>query len=279
MNPELWSTIESDQHDVKLVVCDMDGTLLDGDGKVPEDFWPIVDAMHERGIVFAPASGRQHATLAQLFSTRQAIQTFIADNGTHVVLDGESVSVSPVERAVVEKVIDIVRNVDHRNIGLVAGGVKSAYVESTDQTFIDRAATFNIKIAQVDDLCDVDDEFVKMAIYEPNGTDGLVDDVFPGEWPGHQLVVSAPTWVDIMPATANKGTAVADLQKQLGVTPAQTAVFGDFPNDLEMMAEAELSFAMENSHPDILAAARYLAPKNTDHGVVKVLTRLLDLTA
>lgn len=92
MNAELWSTIESDQHDVKLVVCDMDGTLLDGDGNVPDDFWPIVDAMHERGIVFAPASGRQHATLAKLFSTRETIQTFVADNGTRVVRDGESVN-------------------------------------------------------------------------------------------------------------------------------------------------------------------------------------------
>lgn len=277
MNAELWSTIESDQHDVKLVVCDMDGTLLDGDGNVPDDFWPIVDAMHERGIVFAPASGRQHATLAKLFSTRETIQTFVADNGTHVVRDGESVSFSPIERETAERAIDLVRAAGHRDIGLVAGGTKSAYVERQDARFVDEAAIFNVDLEVVDDLTEVEDDFLKMATYDFDGVEDIVDEIFPGDWDGHQVVLSGTHWIDIMSSSANKGTAVADLQKHLGVTPAQTAVFGDFLNDLEMMGQGDLSFAMENAHPEIRANARYIAPKNTDHGVVKVLTRLLDL--
>ena len=277
LKPELWSTIESDQHDVKLVVCDMDGTLLDGDGRVPDDFWPVVDAMHERGIIFAPASGRQHATLARLFAARDTISTFVADNGTHVVRDGESVSFSPIERETAERAIDLVRAADHRDIGLVAGGTKSAYVERGDARFVDEAAIFNVDLVVVDDLKDVDDDFLKMATFDFNGVEDIVDDIFPGQWDGHQVVLSGTHWIDIMSSNANKGTAVADLQEHLGITPAQTVVFGDFLNDLEMMSQGDLSFAMENAHPQILASANYVAPKNTDHGVVAVLSRLLRL--
>ena len=73
----------------------------------------------------------------------------------------------------------------------------------------------------------------------------------------------------------DKGTAVEALQRGLGVTPAQTVAFGDFHNDLGMLARAEWSFAMANAHPDVLREARHLAPPNTEQGVLRVLEALL----
>ncbi len=57
------------------------------------------------------------------------------------------------------------------------------------------------------------------------------------------------------------------------------ALTGDFLNDLQMMAAGDMSFAMANAHPDIKAAANYLAPSNTEAGVVVTLDRLLDEAA
>ena len=61
----------------------------------------------------------------------------------------------------------------------------------------------------------------------------------------------------------------------LGVTPAQTAVFGDYLNDLLMLEAGDWSFAMGNAHPDMKAAARYIAPSNGEHGVLMVVDRLV----
>lgn len=275
MKPQPWSTIDSDQHDVRLVVCDMDGTLLDGDGDVPDKFWSLVDTMSDRGIAFAPASGRQYATLAAMFD-HHSVRTFISDNGTRVVKDGESVSLTPIERETAQRAIELVRQSD-RDLGLVAGGTKHAYVERQDERFVKEAATYNIDLEVVDDLTKVDDDFLKMATYDFDGVDDIIDDLFPGEWDGHQVVLSGTHWIDIMSAQANKGTAVADLQEHLDITPAQTVVFGDYLNDYEMIQQAELSFAMENSHPELRAAARYVAPPNTEQGVVAVLKHILAL--
>ena len=68
---------------------------------------------------------------------------------------------------------------------------------------------------------------------------------------------------------------IVDLQNTLGITREQTVVFGDFLNGLEMLDEAELSFAMANAHPKVIERARYLAPSNADDGVVAVMEHLL----
>ena len=78
-----------------------------------------------------------------------------------------------------------------------------------------------------------------------------------------------------MNATTNKKQGVEALQRVLGVTAAQTAVFGDYLNDLQMLGAGEWSFAMANAYPDLLREARYIAPANTEYGVLRVIDAML----
>ena len=59
------------------------------------------------------------------------------------------------------------------------------------------------------------------------------------------------------------------------IKPDELLVFGDYNNDLEMLALAEFSFAMENAHPNVKNAARYATSSNDDHGVEKILEKLV----
>jgi hydroxymethylpyrimidine pyrophosphatase-like HAD family hydrolase len=54
-------------------------------------------------------------------------------------------------------------------------------------------------------------------------------------------------------------------------------VFGDFLNDLEMMGAADYSFAMDNAHPLLRERARYIAPPNSENGVVRTISSVLGL--
>jgi hydroxymethylpyrimidine pyrophosphatase-like HAD family hydrolase len=58
------------------------------------------------------------------------------------------------------------------------------------------------------------------------------------------------------------------------VTPAQTAAFGDYLNDLEMLRAADWSYAMADAHPDVAAVARHRAVERRGRGG-RVLERLL----
>lgn len=277
MTEQMWDTIEATEQDVRLVVCDMDGTLLDGNGNIPEEFWGLLDRMIERDIVFTPASGRQYATLKKMFGHEDQIRTYISENGTLVKRDDKIVSTTPIERADYLEGIEIIRSIDYRDAGVVIGGAHGAYAERKDAPFVERIRTYNRDLRLVDDLTEVDDDMLKMAIFDFDGvSQRIMDDlsVLPST---AQVVVSGEYWIDIMSAAGNKGKAVTDLQKALGVTPEQTVIFGDYLNDLEMMDRGTLSFAMENAHPTIKETARYIAPANTKHGVLSVLSMLLDV--
>lgn len=260
--------------DIRLVAVDMDGTLLDEHGKVPQDLWPMLDRMRERGILFAPASGRQYATLRREFGTHGDDMVFIAENGTFVVRDDAEVSSDVLAPATVAEVVAAARAM-RRDIGIVLCGKRSAYIERTDAAFRAEADRYYAELAEVADLDAVADDIIKIAVFAFGDAETEVAPDLERFRSSLQVVVSGEHWVDVMNPGVNKGEALRRLQAALGVTAAQTVVFGDYLNDLEMMDAADHSYAMANAHPDVAARARHRAPSNREHGVIRVLERLL----
>ena len=297
MNAADWTTISQPQ-DIRLVVADMDGTLLDGQSEIPDGFWPTLARLKRRGVEFVPASGRQYATLRGMFADKAARLldgeelSYIAENGNVVALDGKVVEVHGIDLDVTRHVIDLIDEASAAgdNVGLVVCGLKTAYVQRTDKPFLDEVRKYYAALSIVDDLHDVldvarepsayrpggDAEIIlKLAVLDLDGAERFTDERLAHLRADYQVVVSGKLWVDIMNAGTDKRQGVEALQRALDVTPAQTAVFGDYLNDLLMLEAGDWSFAMGNAHPELKAAARYIAPSNVEHGVLKVLDRLI----
>ncbi|MFE6282133.1 Cof-type HAD-IIB family hydrolase [Streptomyces sp. NPDC057877] len=265
--------------DIRLIVTDMDGTLLDDDKRAPRELWTVLEQLRERGVLFSPASGRQYATLAREFERAARGMVFIAENGTYVVRDGAELSSDPLAPAVVSRVVEAVRRLgaEGTDVGAVVCGKRSAYVERTDEAFLAEVRKYYVEHRVVEDVTAVDDDILKVALYDFGPAERTTAPALAPFADTHQVVVSGEHWVDVMNRTANKGAAIRQLQRDLGITPAQTLVFGDYLNDLEMLDTAEWSFAMANAHPDVISRARHLAPANTDNGVLRTIARLLRL--
>jgi hypothetical protein len=263
--------------DIRLVVTDMDGTLLDDDKRIPEGLWPMLAALRERGVLFSPASGRQYATLARQFADVAEGMVFIAENGTYVVRDGEELSSDPLRPAVAAGVARTARRLvaDGADVGAVVCGKRAAYVERTDEAFLAEVRQYYVEHRVVEDVTAVDDDMIKVALYDFGSAEHSTFPALDAFAAAHQVVVSGEHWVDVMNRTANKGAALRGLQRELGVTPAQTMVFGDYLNDLEMLDAAEWSFAMANAHPEVVRHARYLAPSNNENGVLRTIARVV----
>ncbi|MFG3661646.1 Cof-type HAD-IIB family hydrolase [Streptomyces sp. NPDC047706] len=264
---------------IRLVVTDMDGTLLDDDKRVPAGLWEVLEQLRERGVLFCPASGRQYATLAREFARAAEGMVFIAENGTYVVRDGVELSSDPLAPAVVTDVVEAVRGLAEggTDLGAVVCGKRSAYVERADEPFLAEVRKYYVEHRVVGDVTAVDDDILKVALYDFGPVERGTAPALARFAATHQVVVSGEHWADVMNRTADKGAAVRRLQRELGITPAQTMVFGDYLNDLEMLDTAEWSFAMANAHPDVVHRARHLAPANTDNGVLRTITRVLGL--
>lgn len=265
--------------DIRLVVTDMDGTLLDDAKQPPAGLWEVLEQLAERGVLFSPASGRQYATLAREFRRASQGMVFIAENGTYVVRDGVELSSDPLDPAARTEVVAAVRRLaaEGIDVGAVVCGKRSAYVERADEAFLAEVRRYYVELRVVPDVTTVDDDILKVALYDFGPVERTTAPALAAFTATHQVVVSGEHWVDIMNRTADKGAAVRRLQRELGITPAQTMVFGDYLNDLEMLDAAEWSFAMANAHPDVVRRARHLAPSNNDDGVLRTVRRVLGL--
>ncbi len=265
--------------DIRLIACDMDGTLLDDDDAIHDEFWPLVEQLHDRGIVFSPASGRQYYNLLERFEPIADDVVFIAENGTFVVRRGDEISSDCLGRAIVRELIDSGRQLAEAGAdgGTVLCGKRSAHIERADPAFLAEARKYYHRLEVVEDLQLVDDDVLKVAIYDFESSERNCAPSFARYATTHQVVVSGQHWLDVMNLGANKGAAIRQIQRALGIDQDQTMVFGDFLNDLEMMDEATYSFAMANAHPTLAARARYRAPGNADNGVVRTIRSVLRL--
>ena len=259
--------------DIRLVAVDMDGSLLDEDKRLDPSFWPLLDELTTRGIVLAPASGRQYATLRDQFGRDDLV--YVAENGSYVVHEGRELSSEPLATATAHTAIDAVRAAGI-DAGVVLCGKRSAYVERTDDAFLDQVRPYYHLLEVVPDIAAVDDAVLKVAVYDFESS-ARTADVLGSVGAVERAVVSGPHWVDVMSPSADKGVALAHVQRVLGITREQTVAFGDYHNDLGMLAAAHYSVAMDNAHPDVRAVARFVAPANTRNGVVRTLSAALGL--
>ena len=268
-----------DEVDLRLVVADMDGTLLDGEGRVPSRFETVMARMREHGVVFMPASGRQLANLRATLGSAIAESPVIAENGTIVVQGDAEIHRETITRSDAVAAVRTARALREQgfDVGPVIATRDRAYVDRIDERFVRQCAFYYAALEPVEDVLDLAlDNVLKIAVYAFGDAESECYRPLSAAVPGVQTVVSGAHWVDMMARTASKGRALAAVQERLGIEPAQTAVFGDYLNDAELYDHAELSFAMANAHPGILSRARYIAPANTDDGVLRTIETLLD---
>lgn len=83
---------------------------------------------------------------------------------------------------------------------------------------------------------------------------------------------SAPFYLDITPPNANKGYALHQLANFYGIAPHEVACLGDMNNDLPMFAAAGLAVAMGQATDTVKAQAHYVTDTNAQDGWSKAIT-------
>lgn len=247
----------------------MDGTLLDGDGRVPDAFWPLLETARSRGITLAPASGRQLATLQQMFPD---CEDFIAENGAVVARGGEVVSTTALPEAPVQRLLSALPNAPFAAHAVVCApsvaataALPPAVDAEVDKYYASRTLLGDSSASPT----------IKIALYVESDAER---DAYP--WvrelvPELRAVVSGKHWVDLMHPDADKGLALAQLAEAMGVAMSETAAFGDYLNDLGMLRAAGHAVAMGNAHEDVKAVADEVVGTNTDGAAVARLAKWL----
>lgn len=154
---------------IKLIATDLDGTLLDEKSEINPEFYKVFKKLRERGIMFSAASGRQYQNLIKKFEDIKDDMMFISENGTLVVYKGKEILSNPLNKELVNEIIETTRSIKGKKI--VMSGKKYAYIESKDEAFIQEVSTYYAKFKIVEDLTKVEGDILKIAVFDFKGAE------------------------------------------------------------------------------------------------------------
>lgn len=262
---------------IKLIMSDMDGTLLDENGRLPKGFADVIRQLKERNVLFAPCSGRQYYSLLDTFKGYEEDFLFLAENGTMVQYQGRELFSCVMNKQLGLKALQETREVP--GLYEVYCGKKGAYILRDEYTeaFQAELTKYYTHAEVVDTFADIKDDMIKASFFDEKGQ--ADERIYPRlkKYNGpFQVATSSAYWVDMMRFDINKGIAIQQVQKKLHIAPMECAAFGDFMNDAEMMSSVYYSFAMENAHPKIKELARYQTASNREYGVLQGIQKLID---
>lgn len=260
---------------IRLIASDLDATLLDGQSQLPPGFEETIHALAEQGIRFAAASGRPVYTLKEMFPSLRDDIIFVGDNGGAISWQGRSLYVSEMEPGDWRRLAVQAREAGH---AAVLCGLETAYIEQQFQPSDRVFKKFYTKVEYVPRLEDVTAPADKFTIYFPEGNSQMgYDRIYGPVWGDHFSVAVAGTdWVDIMNKGVHKGAAMEHLGQKLGISPQNMMAFGDTFNDAEMLRTVRYGFLVENGSSALRAQVPFIAPPNTEYGVMQILRRVLE---
>ncbi len=260
---------------VKLVVTDMDGTLLNSKSEVSANFFHLYKKLKNHNIEFIAASGRQYFSIVDRFVSIKDEITIVAENGAFAMHGDTELFTLELPSEYISKSIDILRNLE--NVYVVLCGKKCAYIETKDEEFVSMFKNYYSEYKIVDDLTKItNDTFFKIAAFHFECSETHIYPAVKQFENELQVIVSGEHWLDISHPNANKGYALNILQNKLGITKEETMVFGDYNNDLKMLVLADFSYAMENAHPNVKNAAKFQTKSNDNEGVEYILEQLIN---
>ena len=261
---------------IKIIFCDMDGTLLTSENKLPEGFDEMMSELARRGVIFAPASGRQFFSLIRSFEKYRDDFLFLAENGTLVMYRGKEIFSQPLGVDAAKKVL--AASMSFGNILRVYCGKKDAYIlrEQNTPEFAAELEKYYTHSGIVDNFDEVNDTPLKVALFDPTGNSKKnIFDKLTQFYSSLQVVLSSDYWVDIMSPNISKGVAVENIQRVMNFTREECAAFGDYLNDREMIQAVGCGFAMANAHPDLKKVAAFETTSNDQAGVLVGIRRLI----
>jgi Cof subfamily protein (haloacid dehalogenase superfamily) len=274
LNPDYIEGPPTDLSRVRLVATDLDGTLLDPNGRITARTARAVQAARARGIHVVPVTGRPpQATWALAAAAGLGPLGVCANGAVTVDLERtEVLEVSEIAGAIATGLVDLLRR-SIPDILLASDDLERFCYEPG---FFPRPVEWDEALEEVNDIRPVvATGCIKLIARTPETTApqliGLLEREV-GEV-GH-VTTSGLDWVDIGAPQVSKAYALERVCDRLDVGIDEVLAVGDNHNDLSVLAWASAAMAPANAIPDVLAVVERVLPANSDDGVACLLEEL-----
>jgi Cof subfamily protein (haloacid dehalogenase superfamily) len=261
---------------IRLVVSDIDGTLVTPDKVITPRAMAAVKALESAGVAFSIVSARPPRGMAPVAKALGVRQPYAGFNGGALVgPDGAPIAA---ERLPEETARTILVRLAERKVATWVFADEEWFLTSLKEPEIDRerrAIGFSPTVVpDFDRFADRIDKIVGVSD-DPAGL-AAVESEAQGWVAGHAIAQRSQTYyLDFTALTANKGHAVQAICRAAGFKPEETAVIGDMSNDVAMFRVAGFSVAMGQASEAVRAEAKAVTASNTDDGFAKAIEQLI----
>jgi Cof subfamily protein (haloacid dehalogenase superfamily) len=261
---------------IKLLLSDVDGTLVTMKKELTPRSIEAVHKLHDAGIHFAVTSGRPPRGMEMLvepLSIRTPISAF--NGGLVVEPDMDVLEERVLPEELVAPTIELLESYA-LSVWLYRGadwfvrdrdGPHVAHESNTVQFEPTVVGDFDGLTSGVAKLVGVSDDHAAVASAEKAAHEQLGERVAASRSQDYYLDVTHPE--------ANKGSVVTYLSARYALGEEEIATIGDMPNDVLMFSRSGLSIAMGQSGREVHRAARHVTTSNDDDGFANAVDKFI----
>lgn len=259
----------------KLVLSDIDGTLLCKDGSVNEITLSAISNLIKKNIYFSFCTGRFKTgcnVILEQFSLSNNKICGIYDNGAYIEAFGKPIYSDGLSK---EEILDINEKSKKFNARGVLFQGGCWFVEKKDEWF-DVVNSFYQDRGEVKPFNTVLNNSVKGDLREReklvlrcsnSESMNLMIEELKSIYKNHTFFLSHSDILEVSLKHINKGEGMKILATHLGVNIQNTISFGDFDNDIELLQYAGCGVAVKNATEKALLSADYITLSSDDGGV------------
>src|SRR5246500_1191686 len=264
-------------HPIKMVIADVDGTLVTQEKILTKRAAEAVQRLREAGIQFSVTSGRPPRGMAMLIDPLKLTQPLAAFNGGVLMKPDLKTVVDQkfLPAGMPEKVIEALEN---HGLDVWVYTDTEWFVRDPNAAHVAReqwtvkfpptvVKTFAGLLGRVAKIVGVSDDLERVAKCEK--------DVQQAGGAHISAARSQPYYLDVTHPQANKGEVVLSISRLLNIPVAEIATLGDMPNDVLMFKKSGVSIAMGNASPEVQASATYVTTSNEEEGFANAIEKFV----
>ena len=276
---------------VRLIGIDVDGTLLDSDGHLPD---ANRDAIHDAvasGIHVALVTGRSYPFARPVADALPASITLIVSSGAvERATDGTTLARRLLDRDIARQVLDATRDFrEHTAVIFDRDDARQIIFESMDWTLPNRQGYWDRNHRLIDQETPLEQSLVEDPIQVMFNGDSAamrrLSQVLRGSanhsnGADRRFSVSLTEYllrdfslIDITAPDATKGRALEWRAQQQGISRDEIMAVGDNFNDLEMLEAAGIAVVMGNAVPELRRPGWHVTGHQNDAGLAQAIRK------
>lgn len=268
-------------NDIKLLMVDLDETILMKNDVVSEESKKAVEFLLDKGVEVVWTTGRYYDSIPSYFLNNKRINYVATSNGALITNHRqEQIFSHMLNKSDVLKMLEKTNKQAKHAFIFTAQGVYADKRLLEDQGIKDNAffQTMLSHIQIVDDLyefikvTDLDIKKIEIAFYNMEYRSQMLE-YFKG-FAKIEIASSHHDNIEAVSSLASKANAMLHLQDKLGLKREQTMAIGDNINDLSMIIAAGIGVAMGNGVQPLKYAADFVSDSVDNDGFSKAIYRV-----